>query len=535
MKTRFQKIKLKWKIFVYILGFCALLLLILWVFQIVLLNFFYQQIKIVEIKGQAASIADRINEKNLAIVLKKYSKSNDIYIEVDSSDGTMLESSTDTKYKIPLMEKMDLISMAEVNSNEYYKHFTSLFTQQPEPVTEPDGQNNNRGIGSNNGGARNGEGSAVEKNTGNVANSGKGSTSVNGKDSIGKPGMVSRIKQPPNGKLDQTTFLAYVKLVNTSAGEERAVFINAVISPVNATVVTLRYQLYFVTVILVILSILLAFIIARRISKPIEEINKSAKAMAIDSGNIHFNATGFLEIGELSDTLNKTVSELNKAEALRRELLANISHDLRTPLSLIYSYAEMIHDFPEEIAPEQTQIIMDEVQRLKALVDDLLDISKLESGVQGITRSEFNLTDSVRGISTRVGEFVRKNGYQISFVYEGEVIVSGDEARLGQVLYNMLINAVNHSGEDRTIIVRQITSKESVRIEVEDTGEGIAPEDLPHIWDRYYKVDKKHRRAILGSGLGLSIVKKVMELHGGSYGVESEVGIGSCFWFELDK
>ena len=108
-----------------------------------------------------------------------------------------------------------------------------------------------------------------------------------------------------------------------------------------------------------------------------------------------------------------------------------------------------------------------------------------------------------------------------------------DKVKITQAFYNLLINAINYTGKDKSIKVRQTISDGSVRIEVTDTGEGIPEENLPYIWDRYYKVDKTHKRAVTGTGLGLSIVKKVIELHGGEYGVQSQVGMGSTFWFSL--
>ena len=198
---------------------------------------------------------------------------------------------------------------------------------------------------------------------------------------------------------------------------------NSAISPVNATVTTLRVQLYVITGIMVILSILLALIIAKRVSKPIEEINKSAKILAKGNYDIRFNGQGFLEIDELSNTLNATATELSKVESLRRELMANISHDLRTPLSLIYSYAEIMHDFPDEIKPDHTQIIMDETDRLSTLVNDVLDISKLEEGMQRLNKTEFNITQNIMTTCNRIAALIEKDGYQISFSYDSEVSV----------------------------------------------------------------------------------------------------------------
>lgn len=478
MRININKLPLKWRIFVFIFGFCTLLLIILWLFQIVFLDYFYKNIKIAEIKSDIKTISKNIDKENLLEIINSITQNGEIYIEISSLDGNTILSSQDTKYKISLKDKNSMILSAKNDNNEFYE----LIKNEPPQVP---GENKNLA------------------------------------------------KDMPPSNMQQTESLVYLKLVENSGGETVGIFVNAVISPVNATVNTLRYQLYFITGIMLILSVLIALIIAKRISKPIEEINKSAKVLASGNYNIHFNGKGFLEIEELSDTLNKAATELNTVEALRHELLANISHDLRTPLSLIYSYAEMIHDFPDEVTPDQTQIIMDETQRLKTLVDDVLDISKLESGTQKLNLTKYNFTRNAKATTERIGELVKNKGYSISFIYDEEIFIYADETKITQVLYNLLINAINYSGENKTITVHQITSDKSVKMEVTDTGEGISSENLPYIWDRYYKVDKKHKRAVMGTGLGLSIVKKVIDLHDGNYGVRSQVGNGSTFWFEL--
>lgn len=307
----------------------------------------------------------------------------------------------------------------------------------------------------------------------------------------------------------------------------------AMISPVDATVSTLQLQLYFITAIMLLLAVALAVVISKRISKPIEEINKSAKALANGSYDIHFNGKGFLEIKELSDTLNTAAAELSKVENLRRELMANISHDLRTPLALIYSYAEMMHDFPDEITPEQTQTIMDETKRLTSLVNDILNVSQLENKTMEVCKSDYNLTVSINATINRIAELVRNDGYSIVFENIEEAYIYADEGKITQAFYNLLINAIHYCGKDKRVIVRQSVSNGYVKIEVIDNGEGIAPENLQYVWDRYYKVDKTHKRAVTGTGLGLSIVKKIIDLHGGEYGVESESGRGSSFWFKV--
>jgi signal transduction histidine kinase len=213
--------------------------------------------------------------------------------------------------------------------------------------------------------------------------------------------------------------------------------------------------------------------------------------------------------------------------------MANISHDLRTPLALIYSYAEMMHDFPDEVTREQSQIIMDEAKRLTSLVNDILDISSLETGMTKLNKTRYNLTESLQNTIKRLNELVKNQGYQLSFDYNEDVYIRADEVKITQAFYNLLLNAITYSGTDRTVIIRQSMQGNMVRIEVFDHGEGIREHDLPYVWDRYYKIDKKHKRPIMGTGLGLSIVKKVVELHKGEYGAASDEGKGSVFWFQL--
>ena len=143
------------------------------------------------------------------------------------------------------------------------------------------------------------------------------------------------------------------------------------------------------------------------------------------------------------------------------------------------------------------------------------------------------LTESIESVFDRYNKLTERDGYTITFLYDRKVAVEADEYKLFQVIYNLVNNAVNYAGEDRTVTVIQTVRDGKVRIEVKDNGMGIAAEALPYVWDRYYKVDKEHKRAVMGTGLGLSIVKNILELHGADYGVESREGFGSGFWFEL--
>ena len=219
----------------------------------------------------------------------------------------------------------------------------------------------------------------------------------------------------------------------------------------------------------------------------------------------------------------------------RRDLIANVSHDLRTPLTLIAGYAEVMQDIPSENTPENLQIIVKRIQTADRPCQRCLDISNYQAGNMELNLSRFNLTDAVREILGRYKKFTEQDGYTISLLADGDYDVCADQIKITQVLYNLLNNAIAYTGEDKKITIRVRRSGSAVRVDVIDTGEGIPPEKLGMIWDRYYKLDKAHKRAKIGTGLGLSIVKEIIEQHGAWYGVDSQVGVGSrsglpCRW-----
>jgi len=475
-----NKLKLKWKIFIFLLGFCALLLIVLWLFQIVFLDTFYKKIKVTEIRRNVIEIINNIESDNIGEIITDISNNNNIIVSITDLDGRSLTGNTQRNFppenRRRSEENTALITKALNGGGEIYEYMSPSAEERP--------RNN-----------------------------------INGR-------TINRRRLPIQS-------LIYVKTANNKQGGQYAVIVRAIISPVNATVTTLRYQLYYISCIILFLSVILAFIIAKRVSKPIEEISRSAKTLANGNYNTRFTGKGFYEIAALSGTLNAAAVELSRVESLRRELLANVSHDLRTPLALIYSYAEMMRDFPNEITPEQTQTIMDETRRLTTIVNDILDISKLENEMEKLNISRFNLTQSIMETAETTEKLIKKEGFKITFSHNGDAHVDADKVKIDRAFYNLLINAINYSGQSRDILVEQTIVNNHVRISVIDRGEGIAENDLPFIWDRYYKSGKAHKRAVTGSGLGLSIVKKLIDIHGAQYGVISEIGKGSTFWFEL--
>ena len=335
-------------------------------------------------------------------------------------------------------------------------------------------------------------------------------------------------------KADPNENMVSARITTDKNGDERFVLITSSITPLNTTLEIIQKQLLLVSITFVVLSIFFSVYASRRIAKPISLTNQAAKELAKKNYNTEFNARGYLEVEELNDTLQATKTELAAAEKLQQELIANISHDLRTPLTMITGYAEVMRDLPGENTPENVQVIIDEATRLSTLVNDLLDLSKLQSGAVQTVKKDFCLTDSIKDIFKRYTKLIEQDGYNLSFESGEDVYINADELRISQVIYNLVNNAINHCGDDKTVIINQNVNKQKVVIEITDHGEGIPADKLPYIWDRYYKVDKEHRRGVIGSGLGLSIVKGILDAHNARYGVRSTPNKGSTFWFELN-
>lgn len=327
--------------------------------------------------------------------------------------------------------------------------------------------------------------------------------------------------------------MIYARGVTLADGSQGTLFINAVITPVTSTVDALRYQLGWITAIVLAAALLLALLLTRHVSRPIVETNEAARALSRSRYQPPKRARQYREIAELNDTLTQAAEDLNKVEKLQHELIANISHDLRTPLTMIGGYAEMMRDLPGESTPENMQVIMDETARLTTLVNELLDFSRLQSGSIPMSPAPFDLTEAVQTMIQRIATLTGKDGYVIRFEPEEHVTVMADETRIGQVVYNLIGNALTYAGEHKNVTVSQSLAGERVRITVRDDGKGIAEDELPLIWNRYYRTKETHKRAVVGSGLGLNIVRAILEQHHAVYGVDSKPGEGTAFWFEL--
>ena len=483
MKAK-KRISLKWKIFAAFSAFLLILLALLWLCQTVFLNSFYKAVKVYETKNVAFEASKVLSEDDADYQIAALSNEHDVSIKVlDSNFQTLYSASGREMHSffnsIPDSEMVSFYQKAVENGGTYSEYF--------------DGFNLNI---------------------------------------IQKSGNKTAFKS----KAMPTSFII-AKIVSGADEQTYTVIINAGITPVDSVITTLRVILIVVTGITVLAALAAALILSSGLTKPIRKISEKAKVLATGNYEVEFEASGVKEIDELSQSLNYTKTELGKIDALQKELVANISHDLRTPLTLISGYAEVMRDIPGEANDENIQVIIDESKRLTSLVSDVLDISKLSAGVQQMNFEELDLKECINSIIPRYNKLVEKDHYQIVFD-SGSIDtapIRADRTRMLQVIYNLVNNAVSYTGEDKTVKIELLENENSYTVHIIDSGEGIPEDKLPYIWERYYKVDKNHRRAQMGSGLGLSIVKQILDAHGAAYGVSSKLGEGSDFWFEMPK
>ena len=295
----------------------------------------------------------------------------------------------------------------------------------------------------------------------------------------------------------------------------------------------MRRQFIIIVVTILLATGMVGYTMAKSISEPIIETNEAALELSRSRYARPPHSGGYREIAELNDTLVRAAEDLNKVEDLQRELIANISHDLRTPLTMIQGYAEAMRDIPDEVTPENMQIIIDETNRLSNMVNEVLDFSRLRSDSLEMNKTDFSLTGLIREIVGRVSKMTAVEGYTVIFEPDEDFWVNADSSRMGQVVYNLLGNALTYTGEDKTVRIYQEREGEQVRTSISDSGEGISREELPLIWDRYYRSRENHRRSVLGSGLGLNICRGILEKHQADYGADSAPGQGTTFWFKL--
>jgi signal transduction histidine kinase len=460
---------MRFRLWAGMMALIVIVLIILWLFQIVFLESFYTNMQISGVKKEAAAIINLRNEGSKADVENKW----DALAFKYNMSIEMIDPEGNTTFSTGTMGAMGQMPMMMngVRVKVYQQAFAGNTVETP--LTHPRFGNKFMMIGL----------------------------------PVMSSGMVSEV-----------------------------LIMNLPLAPVEDTASILKWQLLYITLILLMASLMISYLISKSFTRPILEIKKVSETMASGDFSARIKTKKQDEIGNLASTINYLGNQLSKIDQLRKDLIANVSHELRTPLSLVRGYAETIRDVTgdsREKRDKQLNIIIEETERLSRIVDDVLNLSQLQSGYVKLEKSRFSVKDMVEAIVKRYEVLSENTGVRIVRQCTGETVLEADKARMEQVFYNLINNAFSHTPAGGSITVSAAVQPEAVRFEVSDTGTGIQEEDIPHIWERFYKEDSTGNKKSAGTGLGLAIVKGVLDAHQAVFGVESKMGVGTTFWFEL--
>ena len=355
---------------------------------------------------------------------------------------------------------------------------------------------------------------------------------------------------------DVKSLLEYVELVG-SLQDGSVIVVRSPIESIRESADLANKFLVYIGIIAIGLGGLLVWFFSNKIARPIKELAALSQKMADLDFNARYTSGGENEIGVLvnnfnamSERLEKTISELKSAnnklqkdieqkekiENMRTEFLGNVSHELKTPIALIQGYAEGLKEgISEDVESREfyCDVIIDEASKMNLMVRNLLTLNQLEFGDDGLTIERFDITALVRGVLSSCELLFQQAGATVDFIADDSIYVWADEFKTEQVVRNYITNAINHVENEKRIEIRIISKEDVVRVTVFNSGKPIPEEDVEKLWDKFYKVDKSHTRQYGGNGIGLSIVKAIMESFHRDYGVTNfENGVE--FWFELD-
>ena len=332
--------------------------------------------------------------------------------------------------------------------------------------------------------------------------------------------------------------VVYGQIVRATLGNYY-LFVNSPLEPVDSIVRFFSRQYLTYTVVILFLSMIVSWLLSDGLTRPILSMRREADKLAHADYSAEFDGGSYTETKELAATLNGARDQLSKIDELRKDLIANVSHDIKTPLTSIRAYAEMVKDISGDDPKkreEHLDVIIDEVGFLDRLVVDMSELSRMKSGNYVLHQSNFDISEIIHDVVRRYEPLLEESGLIIQEEVPEGIIVYADEVKIAQVINNYLSNAIKHTPAGRNIYVRLVPKDDyTVRVEVEDEGEGIAESELPYIWDRYQNSSRSFSRSMTSTGLGLAIVKAILDTHKAKYGVSSTLGSGSLFWFELSQ
>jgi len=332
-------------------------------------------------------------------------------------------------------------------------------------------------------------------------------------------------------------------------------FAIASLQPVNEAMLVLKDYYVYALIIVFLVIILLSFYYSKIIVKPLIKINRVTKKMANFDFSEKLPVTADDEIGGLSGSINTLsvnlkdrIDRLNVAntklqqdiererqlEKTRKEFISGVSHELKTPLSVIRSFAEGIKDGVSKDTSYYTDVILEETENMNRLIVEMLELAKLESGTYKLDMTTFSIGELTQQVYTKLLFSMEEKHLQVNIDADPSILVTANRSRIEQVVVNLLSNAIRYTPEGEKIQVSIIEAKDTVKVEIENTGNPIPEESLEKIWDRFYRLDASRSRHTGGTGLGLSIVKNILDLHHAEYGVYNTTN-SVVFYFNLQK
>ncbi len=460
--------------------FTAVIFAVLWLLQTVFLQRFYNGMVIKNTVSAADKISARSNEADITEYIDQLSRDNSVLVFVTDTEGNILYSSDEYK------------KGHKLRNNEFNGMRADIRVEHGHYRELPDNYDR----------------------------------------------FLSELVASDSNEVELLSDEMYIygRYIDFYGSDDKAVmYIGTMLNAVGSTARIIRVQLIWVTLLSVITGFVIAWFMSRSFSRPVAQLNEKAHKLADKDSDTDFRKGFCSELDELNDTLDNTADKLKKSQEFQNELLANVSHDLRTPLTMIKGYAEMIRDISredEKQCAEDVAVIVEETDRLTALVNEILEYSELQMTDTQLVMSEVDLAEVVNSVADSFEKLYSKEGYTFERHIAENIRINGNVSRLQRAVYNLLDNAVRHAGEDKWTGVMLKSADSKAVIEISDHGEGIAAEELEKIWDKYYT--KRQRQGKGVSGLGLAIVKQTVVLHNGRCEAESVTGKGSTFRIIFD-
>lgn len=345
---------------------------------------------------------------------------------------------------------------------------------------------------------------------------------------------------PRNGRVLQSDwkkkqYIATVTAIDKSGEKIGYVYMFKKTDEVQKLISQLNKHFILASVLILFFMLITIFFLSKALTKPLISMKEATKKLSKGDFSVTLPAPTSDELGELSQSIQTLANDLKYLKQERNEFLASISHELRTPLTYINGYADIARrkGIAENERVHYLDIIHEESEHVSWLLKELFELAKLDQNTFSIIKEKVDLCAFLKSIYDKVLPAFNNKGIQLKFVCHQNIYIDLDPSRFKQVIFNLLDNSLKYSKENTTTYIRTLEKDGNIQIIIKDQGEGIPQDDLPHIFDRLYRVDKSRSRATGGFGLGLAIVKQLVEAHGGEITVESVVGRGTCFKITL--